>query len=111
MTLPSPPAQGSIYEADHAIYETVKHCRERIHQICRAHMHRRVLVRTVQGQCYEGTIVGFDDLYLYLDRATPGEMRPPYPVVYPVYPPFFNPYSASILPLVLFNLLTISLLY
>lgn len=95
-----------IYQAEPMVVQALSDCRRKLHHICGQHIHRRVQVRMDNGQTYVGTIAGFDDQFLYLN-VSGGEMRPP------VYYPFagFVPYSSSILPLVLFNLLTISLLY
>ena len=104
-----------IYEADSSIMHTLHKCRDHIHEICRQHMNRRVQVTTVHGQQHTGHIVGFDDHYLYLDISMTVEMRSffpqPFPPGFPSYPaPVYDPFAQTILPLVLFNLLTISLL-
>ena len=101
-----------VYEADASIMHTIHQCRDRIHHVCKQHMNKRVMVNTVEGQSYEGMLAGFDDHYLYLDVSVSVGMRPPFPVPYPVNPSYggYNPYYQQILPLVLFNLLTISLL-
>ena len=97
-----------IYQADPHVSHALKECREKLHHICRQHLHRQVQVQMDNGQIFTGVIAGFDDYYLYLDVSGSGNMR--FPVYFPPYPGY-SPYGASILPLVLFNLLTISLLY
>lgn len=106
------PAAQAVYEADASMMQTVQYCRERIHHVCKQYMNHRVQVRTVQGQIYEGTLSGFDELHLYLDTSMPTygnrQFFPgPYPTPYLPY----NPYYSTILPLVLFDLLAITLLY
>lgn len=97
-----------IYQADPQTVQTLQQCKQTLHHLCRQHMHKRVQAQTLQGQIHTGTLVGFDDHYLYLDVSASSSPD----ARYPLFPPTpFNPYSAAILPLVLFNLLTISLLY
>lgn len=100
-------APAVIYQADPCVTDAVKDCRRKLHAICSQYMHRRVQVQMDNGQIYAGMIAGYDDHFLYLNVSGAGELRPP------IFPPFggYAPYGASILPLVLFNLLTISLLY
>lgn len=99
---------NQVFQADPQTVQAMQQCKQAIHHVCRQHMHKRVQVQTMQGQVHTGTLVGFDDHYVYLDVSSPGvpDAR------YPFFPPAaYNPYSAAVLPLVLFNLLTISLLY
>lgn len=98
-----------IYQADASMLHAIQQNREHLHHVCRQHMNRRVMVHTSDGHTHEGVIVGFDDHYLYLNIAVSVEMRQLYPAA---LSPFYNPlYAQTILPLVLFNLLTITLLY
>lgn len=107
-----------IYEADHGHVDTVKTLREKLHGICKSKlMHKYVNVRTMDGHEYEGVIVFIDggQLYLSLAEESGRDFRSlypgyPYPGGYPhPYPPY-SPGSA-ILPLVLYDLLVITLLY
>lgn len=101
-------ANQPIYQADNAMLQSINQCREKMHGACKHHMHKRVRVHTTAGEMHEGAIVGFDDHFLYLDVSQgPVGMRfYPGPFVQP-----YNPYySSQILPLVLFNLLAISLI-
>jgi hypothetical protein len=101
-------ANQPIYQADHAMLQSMNQGREKLHGACRNHMHKLVCIRTTTGDMHEGVIVGFDDHFLYLDvsQGHMGMRFYPGPVIQP-----YNPYySSQILPLVLFNLLAISLI-
>ncbi|WP_010277439.1 LSm family protein [Paenibacillus senegalensis] len=71
--------------------------------VCKTCMNRKVRVETRLGETYEGHIVHVDDHYVYL-RLDQEQSRAFFPGA---YNPFFN---QTVLPLVLFNLLTITLL-
>ena len=101
-------ATQPVYQADMDVLQSIHHCREKIQFICRQHMHRCVHVQTTSGQVYEGTVVGVDEHHLYLDLSQTQSGMRQYPYPYPI--PAYNPYASSILPLVLYNLLVISLL-
>jgi hypothetical protein len=101
------PAKQAIYQMDPAMVESLHKMKLHIHGLCKEHMHHPVRVQTIHGQTFEGHIVHIDDEILYL-KPLPGHVRS-----------FFNPLAAAqqqyaynnvILPLVLFNLLTIALL-
>lgn len=101
-------ANQPIYQADQAMLQSIHHGREKMHEACKHHMHKCVRIHTTMGEMHEGVIVGFDDHFLYLDvsQAPMGMRFFPGPVIQPYYPY----YSSQILPLVLFNLLAISLI-
>jgi hypothetical protein len=106
-----------IYEADQVHVETVKTLREKLHGVCKTKlMNKYVKVQTLDGHEFEGIIVFIDGSQIYLSLAEDDDRsyRIPYPgYPYPGYPqpyPPFNPGSA-ILPLVLYDLLAITLLY
>ncbi|KIL36638.1 hypothetical protein SD71_06400 [Cohnella kolymensis] len=89
---------NAIYKADSHWCEQVRKTRQKLAGACSHCLHRRVRVETIDGKSYEGVIVGHDNTYLHL--AT-GQNR--------FYG--YGPYSAGfILPLVLFDLLAITLL-
>lgn len=101
------PSGEAVYQMDPAMVEKLHHMKQHIHGICKKHMHRPVRVQTTHGTTFEGYIIHIDDVHLYLNPL-PGHVRG-----------FFNPLAAAqqqyaynnvILPLVLFNLLTIALL-
>jgi hypothetical protein len=99
-----------IYEADTTHVETVRSLREKLHGVCKTQlMNKYVKVQTLDGHEYEGVIVFVDggQIYLSLAEDYPEESRFfPYPNPYQP----FNPTSA-VLPLVLYDLLAITLLY
>jgi hypothetical protein len=107
-----PTAILPIYQADSTAVQAIQQCRAKLHHICRQHMNRPVQIQTLQGQVHTGMMVGIDDHYLYLDMSATAGMRYPIYPPYPQYPPYtpYDPYASSIVPLVLFNLLAISLL-
>ena len=101
--------QSVIYQANPQMIEWVQKTRQESHAVCSQNYMRPVRVETIHGQQYEGRIVNIDQQYLYLEvyDSSP-QMRQFYP---PFYPPYGAPYASPILPLVLFDLLAISLLY
>ncbi|MDF2923340.1 MAG: hypothetical protein K0R57_2254 [Paenibacillaceae bacterium] len=110
----SAPTPQVIYEADQAHVDTVKTVREKLHGICKKKlMHKHVMVRTIDGHQYEGVIVFVDDGNLYLNLAQDENLNRAYYYRFTPYGPVpyapFNP-GAAILPLVLYNLLAITLL-
>lgn len=85
-----------VYQADHQAVSALKKQRDQICAICQQHPNRYVQVTTIDGEVYEGHISHTDQHHLYLMTNTA------------------NPYNsryAPVLPLVLYNLLVISLLY
>ncbi|WP_135556788.1 acetyl-CoA acetyltransferase [Paenibacillus cymbidii] len=94
-----------IYQADPAHLAAMQQLRDKMHGICGHHMHKPVMIQTADGLTHEGTIVAIEKEHLYL-RVTQ------YPASNRFIPPFgFGPGGGDvILPLVLYNLLVISLL-
>ncbi|WP_019536031.1 hypothetical protein [Paenibacillus ginsengihumi] len=107
----------TVYQLEPEVSEAIHRCKENARQACQKHMYRHVRVQTVDHQYHDGVIVHVDDRYVYLQIAqapNPAHYRVipygyPYPYPYPAFG--YNPYYSTILPLVLFDLLTISLLY
>ncbi len=102
-----------IYEADTTMVHSIQQCRQQLHHICRQYMHRRVRIVTIHNEQHEGMLVGFDEHQLYLSISSSSCsscMGTRQPFLYGGPVPVYNPYANVILPLVLFNLLTISLL-
>lgn len=99
--------QQALYEADPALVQSVKSARERLHHVARHCINRPVRVQTMDGHVHEGVVVNVDDCHLYLSVTVPDHQARG----------FFNPlyqaytYNNVILPLVLYNLLAITLLY
>jgi hypothetical protein len=102
-----------LYQADQADLQSIHHCRENVHEFCKDHIHKCVRIQTTTGEMHEGTLVGIDDHFVYLDISqAPIGMRSFYPYPYypgPVIQPY-NPYYSTVLPLVLYSLLAISLI-
>lgn len=90
-----------FFQAEPEMIKSILHTRTMMHDLCKKHMHRKVRVETVDGIAYEGTIIHIDHCLLYLHCGEPA---------WNVERTFANPYSA-ILPLVLYELLVITLLY
>jgi len=93
-----------IYQADPAWPSQVAHKRAAVMNAVHACMGHTVHIQTVDGQTYEGILVGVDGRHVLLqvsERGCPtcGPQRA-----------FYNPAAATILPLVLFELLVIVLL-
>ncbi|CAG7647607.1 hypothetical protein ACFQI7_20405 [Paenibacillus allorhizosphaerae] len=94
-----------LYQADTQAVHTLKAIRDRIHHICKQHTHHFVRLQTVEGHVYEGVIVSCDEGHVYLSVPHPHGHRG-----------FWGPVAGAsyynvILPLVLYNLLVITLLY
>ncbi|TMV46452.1 acetyl-CoA acetyltransferase [Paenibacillus mesophilus] len=101
------PQQQSVYQAEPALVQSVKSARDRIHEVARHCIHRPVQVQTMDGHVHVGVVVHVDDNHLYLrvsvrDDQTRGFFNPLYQA---------SVYNDVILPLVLYNLLVITLLY
>jgi len=94
-----------LYSAEQPVVETIKSAKDRLCGICAAHAGRFVRVETIDGLCYEGIIRHHEGCILYLEVVTPAHRAFWGPVV--PYNPGFN---STILPLVLYELLVISLL-
>ncbi|MGG1633988.1 hypothetical protein [Paenibacillus sp. NRS-1760] len=86
-----------IYEAEAQHTAMVMEVRDRIMNMCGGHMHKYVCVQTIDGHVFEGKLMHIDHCILYLQCT----MRDPRA--------FMNPYNA-VLPLVLYELLVITLL-
>jgi len=100
-----------VYEADPSHVDTVKTLKEKLHGVCRKQvMNQVVRVQMMDGQSFEGVVLHIDDDHVYLnlaqDEETTRGLFPPYGP----YPPY-NPAANAVLPLVLYNLLAITLLY
>lgn len=103
-----------IYQADPVHVDTVKNLRTKLHGICREKlMNKHVVVRTVDGHEYEGIIVFVDGGQIYLSLAEDEELTRNDPFRF--FPGPWGPYApynpaGAILPLVLYDLLAITLL-
>lgn len=89
----------TVYQMDPSVIQTLQSTKEHIHGLCNQYLQRPVRVQTIHGQTYDGIIVNTDAYHVYL-QMMPTHVRG-----------FFNPYYSNvILPLVLYELLVISLL-
>jgi len=95
----------TIYQCDSRVHQTLKTVKDHLHQLCAGHANRLVKVETTDGDVFEGHILHCDRGILYLGLSNEGYDRAFFPG------PFFpSPYFNNVLPLVLFNLLAISLI-
>ncbi|RUS45756.1 hypothetical protein [Cohnella sp. AR92] len=95
-----------IYRPEPQLVQHLKSLQDHVHRLCLPHTHKLVKVETTDGDVFEGHIAHCDKGILYLRLSTEGHSRAFFPGAFPAA----NPYSNFVLPLVLFNLLTISLL-
>lgn len=100
-------SQGQSHQ-EHMLYQvgsnntqSLKSTRDHIHHLCNQHMNQLVRVETLDGDVFEGIIVQCDRGVIYLKLPGKGNSR--------AFAP--NPYNDVILPLVLYELLVITLLY
>ncbi|WP_028548097.1 hypothetical protein [Paenibacillus sp. UNC451MF] len=94
----------TVFQMDPSVVQTLQSTKEHIHGLCNQYLQRPVRVQTIHGHTYDGVIVDTDGFHLYL-QMMPTHVRG-----------FFNPFFGGggfnnvILPLVLYELLVISLL-
>lgn len=98
---------NTIFKREPQDVEFLKKCRDQAYHHCCKYLHHHVRVQTIDGEIYEGRLMGTDVNHIYL-QLVPVATRQ-YPYYYNPYYPGYNPYGA-VLPLVLFNLLAISLI-
>jgi len=99
------PKLTPIYQCNSEIHHLLHSMKEHLHQLCDQHKNRLVKVETIDGEVFEGHIVHHEKGIVFLSLSNEGHDR----AFFPGYPnPYFN--NNVILPLVLFNLLTIALL-
>ncbi|WP_379129771.1 hypothetical protein [Paenibacillus sp. sgz500958] len=120
MSTYNPGQQTVIYQADPAVVEHLHGIKKTLHNNCKPYMNHPVTVQTIDGQMHEGMIAGMDNKHLYLSITLTADMsrgyyNPYYPKPYPPYHHYPTPYPYPgggnvILPLVLYELLAISLL-
>lgn len=114
--------QQVLYQADRDTVESIRSMRNRLHNVCRRHLNQFVRVQTFDGETIIGRIVQCERGMIHL--AVPGfggggfgggfgGQRQPYGYPFGTpYSPFGSPvYNDVILPLVLYELLAITLLY
>ncbi|GIO32572.1 MULTISPECIES: hypothetical protein [Paenibacillus] len=96
------PAQPVLYQAEPHVAQTVKSIRDRVSQICRHYRNQAVRVQTLDGQVYEGVLTHCEKGMLYISIPYPSGQQGQARGLY---------YNNVILPLVLYELLAITLLY
>lgn len=92
--------EQTLYRMDPTTVHNVRSIQDHIGNICNSHMNKLVLVETVDGDVFEGLLIHCERGILYLRLLNHGTNRG-------FVPGFHNDF---VLPLVLFNLLAISLL-
>ncbi|RXZ80404.1 hypothetical protein EBB07_18785 [Paenibacillaceae bacterium] len=105
MSSTAQPKPTPIYQCQSDVHQMLRSVHDHLHQLCGQHVSRLVKVEMMDGDVYEGHIVHCDKGIVYLSLSNAGYARA-------FFPGFQNPNFNSnvVLPLVLFNLLTISLL-
>jgi hypothetical protein len=95
----------TIYQAHPATLQSIQAAKAKVLELSMQCMHRNIRVQMIHGQQLEGTLVHLDSQYMYLKvEGNPEAMRE-------VFNPYYNPYTSSIiLPVVLYELLVITLL-
>lgn len=104
-------AKGTIlYQAAPGWPDQTRRIRHQLSMVCGQCLHRRVRVQTIDGEIYEGIILGADGCHLHL--LVGPEARSAQELGYGGQNArFFGPFGASsILTLVLYELLVIALL-
>lgn len=91
-----------LYQSDPHMLHSLKAIRDRVQRICMQHRNQRVRVETMDGHVYEGVLVGCGHGHVYLSVPSHGTHRALGSAAY---------YNNVILPLVLYELLVITLLY
>lgn len=96
-----PSQQQVVYQADPNMMQTIRHKRDQVHQMAHKYMNRTIRVQTTDGHIYQGLLVNLDGAHLYLNVSGNPHMSRQ------LYNPYYN---NVILPLVLYELLVITLL-
>ncbi|MDR0270445.1 hypothetical protein [Paenibacillus sp.] len=95
-------AQPLLYQAEPQVAQTIHHIHDRVSQICKQYRNQAVRVQMLDGTVYEGVLTHCERGMLYISvpypSSPPGQSRGLY-------------YNNVILPLVLYELLVITLLY
>jgi hypothetical protein len=94
-----------IYEAKPDCQKVVKQAKEEAYQACSQYVNRYVRLQRMSGDSFEGYIVHVDPEFVYLQVP---QQQPARGFFNPYYPNYY--YNNTVLPLVLFDLLAITLL-
>lgn len=95
-----PSSRYIVYEAEGPFMHSLQSVRDSVHKLCHTYMNRLVRIQTIDGFICEGTIVNCEQGVVYIKVLQPVQQR-----LYNTYM-----YHHVILPLVLYELLRISLL-
>ncbi|GAB6930057.1 hypothetical protein JCM10914A_40400 [Paenibacillus sp. JCM 10914] len=98
--------QQILFQCDHQIAHHMKKHRENAHAALKNAMNRKVRIQTIDDEVVEGVIFNIDakNVYILVEQANRG--------FYPGFPPYgYGPNPNVVLPLALFNLLAVSLLW
>jgi len=96
--------QQTLYQAEPTMHHTLTSVRDHFSHICKKYVNQHVRIETLDGDVFEGMIVNCNKGILYIQMQMPqqnGQRG------FMGRPPFFN---NVILPLVLYELLVITLL-
>jgi hypothetical protein len=99
----NPGTLPALYQAEPSLIQTLGEAKNKVRELVSLHAGKAVRVQTLEGHMYEGVIHHAEGciLYLHVGHAEARAFLSP-----------FNPfYSSAILPLVLYELLVITLLY
>jgi len=101
------PQLTPVYQCNSEVHKLLHTMKDHLHQLCDQHKNRLVRVETLDGEVYEGHIVHHEKGVLFISLSNEGYSR----AFFSGYPyPYYGYNNNVILPLVLFNLLTIALL-
>ncbi|MEO3944898.1 hypothetical protein [Gorillibacterium sp. CAU 1737] len=90
--------EHTLYQMNPETMNGMKTMREHMHHMCKQHQNQMVRVETMDGDVFEGILMGSEKGVLYLKQPGSDTSNR------------YNPYSDAILALVLFELLVITLL-
>lgn len=99
--LPSQSEPQVVYQADGSHLQCLRETRDKLHHICHSYMNRPVRIQTIDGFICDGVIVNVDRGIMYVQTQQPVMQRG----LYNAYM-----YNNVILPLVLYELLVITLM-
>ncbi|MNO99599.1 hypothetical protein D3C76_913730 [compost metagenome] len=109
-----------IYQAGPNVAQTIRDSRHQLHKIGRDYKNRHVRIQTIDGMIYEGMISHAEGPFLFIIVASPQGGHGGYGQHHQTYGGYPQPrgllynqyyYNNVILPLVLYELLVITLLY
>jgi len=96
------PGHQVLYQAEPSLVQTLGDAKNKVREMVSMHAGKAVRVQTLDGHMYEGVVHHADGCILYLHVG--------YPEARAFLTPFNPFYSSTVLPLVLYELLVITLL-